>query len=271
MIRQADPEGGTDLPRHSIVGSMDKDILENFLSIPGVSGIALLGRKTRPYFHRSFQDLEKRQQDALIQGLFQVLDSMPSGFDYFDFQFAQQRVFVYPLPQDGVLLVAVDEALSLPVYTQAVNKLRDFLMTDTQRALATFRLFASQHTAPVSTQPQAATPLAPTLAEILPALNRLCQATTSYLGRAVIVNYWKVARQDLLEQSPQASWLELFQVERTAEIHYLGDEQILSPEQHQLLRDWVAAFLKRCEEVIRNFRSLLRTGELQPEDWKLLF
>lgn len=252
---------------------MSKDTLESFLSIPGVLGIALLGRKTRPYFYRSFQELDKRQQEALIQGLFQVLDSMPSGFDYFDFQFAQQRVFVYPLQQDWVLLVAVDDLLSLPVYTTAVSRLRDFLMTDTHRALATFRLFTHQHHPPSSSPPEVSSTAAPvpSIAEILPALNRLCQATTSYLGRAVIVNYWKAARQDLLNQSPQASWLELFQVERTAEIRFMGEEQSLTPDQHQLLRDWVEAFLKRCEEVIRNFRTLLKTAELPPEDTQLLF
>lgn len=249
---------------------MDKDSLDSFLSIPGVMGIALLGRKTRPYFYRSFQDLEKRQQDALIQGLFQVLDSMPSGFDFFDFQFAQQRVFVYPLQKDWVLLVAVDDSLVLPVYSTAVSALRESLMTDTQRALATFRLFASQYD-PLAMKPSPSTLSTPTLAEILPALNHLCQATTGYLGRAVIVNYWKAARQDLLDRDAQADWLQLFEVERTAEIRYTGAEKTLTPAQHRLLRDWVAAFLKRCEDVIRNFRSLLQTTELQPEDWKLLF
>jgi hypothetical protein len=31
-------------------------------------------------------------------------------------------------------------------------------------------------------------------------LNRLCQITTGYLGKAVIVNYWKAARQEVVEQ-----------------------------------------------------------------------
>lgn len=249
---------------------MDKDTLSRFLSIPGVLGIAVLGRRTRPYFYRSFQDLEKRQQDALIQGLFQVLDSMPSGFDYFDFQFAQQRVFVYPLQQDWVLLVAVDDSLELSTYTQAVNQLRDSLMTDTSRALRALRYFASQQDCDPVPQVTPPTQSLPTLGEILAALNHLCQATTGYLGRAVIVNYWKSARQDLLKLRPQAQWLEQFQVERTAEITYLGTEQKITADQYQLLREWVAAFLNRCEEVIRNFRALLQSSELQPEDWQLL-
>ncbi|MFS8784028.1 hypothetical protein NW815_12230, partial [Synechococcus sp. R6-7] len=66
---------------------MEKETLDSFLSIRGVMGVALLSRAGRPFFYRSFQDLDSRQQQALTEGLFQVLQTMPPGLDYFDFQF----------------------------------------------------------------------------------------------------------------------------------------------------------------------------------------
>lgn len=258
---------------------MDKETLDRFLTIPGVTGIALLGRKSRPYFYRSFQELGKRQQDALIQGLFQVLESMPSGFDFFDFQFAQQRVFVYPLNQEWVLLVAADDNLNLSRYDPAIRDLREDLQQDTHRGLAVFRLFTSHQEglASIPFTPEAAmtsngaTLTAVPVPEFLQAVNHLCQVTVGYLGRAVIVNYWKMARDQVLEVDPTAqALLESFQVERSAEIRYTGALQHLDPEQHQQVRAWVVMFIKRCEEVIRNFRSVLQTNELSPQEWRLL-
>ncbi|MDX2270877.1 MAG: hypothetical protein NW237_02870 [Cyanobacteriota bacterium] len=257
---------------------MEKETLDSFLSIQGVTGVALLGRKSRPYFYRSFQDLGKRQQDALIQGLFQVLDSMPPGFDFFDFQFAQQRVFVYPINAEWALLVSVDDSLILPVYNLAINKVRADLLQDTNRGLTTFRLLASQLETSGATSgsspagdPFPAADTALQVQDMVKAMNHLSQITTGYLGKAVIVNYWKAARQDVIAaQASYAPFLEQFQVERTAEIHYSGDQQQLGTVQERVLQAWVAAFVKRCQEVIRNFGYLLKSSSLTPEDWRAL-
>ncbi len=247
---------------------MEKETLDSFLSIQGVMGVALLSRTGRPYFYRSFQDLDSRQQQALTQGLFQVLETMPQGFDYFDFQFAEQRVFVYPLSAEWVLLVAVNDDLVMPVYSLAVNRLRAELQRDTQKGLATFRLFASQMEAsPTATQPMAAPTTAPStrmeMATFMQALNRLCEITTGYLGKAVIVNYWKAARQEVLErQGSQAEWLNHFEIERSGQIRYGGTLKELDESQQKVLRDWVLAFFRRCEEVIHDFRNLIKTAGL---------
>lgn len=182
---------------------MEKETLDSFLSIRGVMGVALLSRAGRPFFYRSFQDLDSRQQQALTEGLFQVLETMPPGLDYFDFQFAEQRVFVYPLGPEWALLVAVNDELVMPVYTLAVNRLRAELQQDTPKGLATFRLFTSQAEAGRNaTQPSSAPAAGPRMEMdvFVQSLNRLCQITTGYLGKAVIVNYWKAARQEVVER-----------------------------------------------------------------------
>ncbi|MCF2970055.1 hypothetical protein L1047_02445 [Synechococcus sp. Nb3U1] len=251
---------------------MEKETLDSFLSIQGVMGVALLSRTGRPYFYRSFQDLDSRQQQALTQGLFQVLETMPQGFDYFDFQFAEQRVFVYPLGAEWVLLVAVNDDLVMPVYSLAVNRLRAELQRDTQKGLATFRLFTSQMEAnPNTTRPTATRPSSTSTSgtsmemdTFMRSLNRLCQMTTGYLGKAVIVNYWKAARQEVLQrQGADAELLNQFEIERSGQIRYDGPLTELDESQQRVLRDWVLAFFHRCEEVIHDFRNLIKSAELR--------
>ncbi|MFS8798974.1 hypothetical protein [Synechococcus sp. R60.3] len=245
---------------------MEKETLDSFLSIRGVMGVALLSRAGRPFFYRSFQDLDSRQQQALTEGLFQVLQTMPPGLDYFDFQFAEQRVFVYPLGPEWALLVAVNDELVMPVYTLAVNRLRAELQQDTPKGLATFRLLTSQAEAGRNaTQPSSAPAAGPRMEMdvFVQSLNRLCQITTGYLGKAVIVNYWKAARQEVVErQGSQAEWLNQFEIERSGQIHYRGSLKELDESQQRVLRDWVLAFFRRCEEVIHDFRNLIKSTEL---------
>ncbi|MGY2725681.1 hypothetical protein [Thermostichus sp. OS-CIW-26] len=246
---------------------MEKETLDSFLSIRGVMGVALLSRTGRPFFYRSFQDLDSRQQQALTEGLFQVLQTMPPGLDYFDFQFAEQRVFVYPLGPEWALLVAVNDELVMPVYTLAVNRLRAELQQDTPKGLATFRLLTSQAEAGRNaTQPSSAPTAGPRMEMdvFVQSLNRLCQITTGYLGKAVIVNYWKAARQEVVErQGSQAEWLNQFEIERSGQIHYRGSLEELDESQQKVLRDWVLAFFRRCEEVIHDFRNLIKSSELR--------
>lgn len=209
---------------------MEKETLDSFLSIRGVMGVALLSRAGRPFFYRSFQDLDSRQQQALTEGLFQVLETMPPGLDYFDFQFAEQQ-------------------------------------QDTPKGLATFRLFTSQAEAGRNaTQPSSAPAAGPRMEMdvFVQSLNRLCQITTGYLGKAVIVNYWKAARQEVVErQGSKAEWLNQFEIERSGQIHYRGSLKELDESQQRVLRDWVLAFFRRCEEVIHDFRNLIKSTELR--------
>ncbi|NJM00787.1 MAG: hypothetical protein HC818_07000 [Synechococcaceae cyanobacterium RM1_1_27] len=250
---------------------MEKETLDSFLAIQGVTGIALLGQKNRPYFFRSFEDLSKPQQEALSQGLFQVLKNMPADFDFFDFQFASQRVFVYSLNQQWALLVAVDDSLDLSVYTTAVSQLRTELGENTNKGLTTFRLFARQVDTHNSILSAAAIPTS----RLMEVLNRLCGLTTSHLGRAVIVNYWKVTRKEIIDrQTDQRAVAEellmSFQIERSADIRYTGSLVSFDDSQMIIIQTWVGLFLHRCEEVIHNFRDVLRASNLSPEDWKLL-
>jgi hypothetical protein len=98
-------------------------------------------------------------------------------------------------------------------------------------------------------------------------LNHLSQFTTSYLGTHVIVNYWKSTR-------PQHEWLNQFEIDRSAHFTFSGSPQeaqkSLSLEEQQWIREWVAAFTKRCALVIRDFPNLVEQKALNEEQKAML-
>lgn len=107
-----------------------------------------------------------------------------------------------------------------------------------------------------------------TLKDCVEALNQLSQFAKQYLGTAVIVNYWRSSR-------PDVEWLKILEVERSGKI-YLPEpkhsilQETLSLQQQQWLQQWVAAFLKRCSVVIRDFPRLVKQDALDETQKRFL-
>ena len=276
---------------------MKREVVEDFLNLPGIAGIALIDRRSRPYFCGVDNTLNFQQKEALAQGLRQVVETTPDGFESFEFQFSDNQIFIYKLPDDMILLVLANLDLVFTNYAAALDHLRNELTTDTATAIATFRILAGSVTlsnqtywssnsgsaspslprstpsrSPRSTRPGPGPPPPPpttpsrvTLKELLQALNQLSLSTTQYLGKAVITNYWKSTRPDI-------EWLQNFEVSRTAELTLTSSESLsegVTPEQLKWIQTWVAAFIKRCIKVIRDFPALVDKS-LKPEYKKLL-
>ncbi len=268
---------------------MKREIVEDFLNLPGIVGVALIDRRSRPYFCGVDNTLNFQQKEALAQGLRQVVETTPEGFESFEFQFSQNQVFIYKLPEGMILLVLANLDLIQNRYSEALKHLKTELIADSATAIATFRLLAGSFTlsnqnywktpspapdpVPISspTRPPAPPPPPPeapsqvTLKELLEALNQLSLYTTQYLGKAVITNYWKSTR-------PEIAWLENFEISRTAEVTFTSSTrltQTLTAEQLGWVQTWVAAFISRCIKVIRDFPALVEKS-LKPEHKKLL-
>lgn len=305
---------------------MKKEVIREFLNLPGIAGVALMDGRSRPYFLGVDQALNFQQKEALAQGIRHVVETTPDTFRTFEFQFSTHQVHIYKLASSLILLALTNQDLVESDYYQVITRLKETLLEDVTNATATFRLLAGNITLPVqrywdgqtstttamrppvaplpvppasvtppldttggdrngSSQPPpaplppppAAPPVEParpkvptsiTVADMLLALNSLSQFTTQFLGTPVIVNYWKSTR-------PDAEWLKGFEVSRSARIELSGSmaqgpTTALSPEQQQWIRDWVAAFIKRCSQVIRDFPTLIESKALQDDQKKLL-
>lgn len=286
--------------------------------------------RSRPYFCGVDRILNFQQKEALTQGIQQVVETTPIGFDSFEFQFTGHQVYIHKLDRGITLLVLANSNLIYLNYLQIIEKLKAALKEDSSNAIATFRLLAGNITlqnhqkrqsedlstltnslyppsapsthadtptglrpppaepplpasSPIHPQPELPTqPTTPSstessiesrdtelsLKEVLAALNHLSQFTTHYLGNTVITNYWKSTR-------PQVDWLNNFQVDRSAQITFSGSSSqggalAVGSQQHQWIQEWVAAFIKRCSKVIRDFPVIIEQKALDDRQKKLL-
>lgn len=281
---------------------MRREVVQDFLNLPGIVGIALLDGRSRPYFSGVDQALNSQQKEALTQGIQQVVETAPTGFECFEFQFTGHQVYIYRLSHGIILLVFAGADLILQSYNNAIARLKTELETDSINAIATFRLLAgnitlsnqtywaqragtvprstlvslplAQNSAPESDRsgadggkasPSPGTAQPVSLQEVLAALNHCSRFTTQYLGTTVIANYWK-------SSCPDVEWLANFQVDRAAQFSFSGGSPpaTLTPEQWQWIQDWVAAFIQRCTKVLRDLPAILEQRALDDHQKYLL-
>lgn len=324
---------------------MSREVIQDFLHLAGIVGIALTNRRMRPYFYGLDSVLDRTKQ-ALGQGVLQVVENVPEGFESFEFHFANHVVFIYKLKHGLVLLVLTDSDLKPVNYERGIAKIKYLIETDTYNTVAYFKLLlgsvtqqslpsnswdatrtqpnqsnvqepanvvsnpnpeaiASTTAKAISTQTQNQPPIAkqatPTttqsqtaaratasnqaitststksvstktdaqeykLDELLSALNKLSEFTTQYLGKVVVTNYWKSSRPSSL------SWLAEFEVDRNGNISYPKQAAIAcTADQHQQIRSWVEAYVKRCKQVIRDFDKMLAQDCLSSRQRQILF
>ncbi|MGB3309647.1 MAG: hypothetical protein WBG32_02860 [Nodosilinea sp.] len=240
--------------------------------------MALIDGRNRPFFFGPDISLNSHQQDALAQGIQQVVGTTPAHFDTFSFRFANQLTHIYKLEQGLILLVLVTDQMPLTDYRTAIGQLKATLIEAPHNAVPTFRLLAGcvtlGSTANVADLVGTETPqpepagsepgtLAPSYQEVIAALNHLSDVATQYLGKTIVFNTWKQTR-------PAHPWLEQFEVQRDGHFTAVVDSPIsLAAEQHQWIKDWVAAFMGRGGRTIRNFQALV-SGPLTPQEQALL-
>jgi len=102
---------------------MSREVIQDFLNSAGVVGISLTNRRMRPYFYGLDTVLDRTKQ-ALGQGVLQVIENVPEGFESFEFYFAGHIVLIYKLTHGLVLLVLTDSDLKLVDYSRGITKIK---------------------------------------------------------------------------------------------------------------------------------------------------
>jgi hypothetical protein len=293
---------------------MKREVIQDFLNLPGIAGVALMDGRSRPYFCGVDQTLNFQQKEALAQGILRVIETIPDGFETFEFQFTGHQVHIYKLDHGIILLVLTGKVIDAD-YLKTIKNLKAVLKEDITNAIATFRLIAgnvtnfsntgstttsgnsfSPRTAPPSTShptdlpstpaysaPPASRTTAPgstsatpastpatnvTLKDLLASLNHFSKFTAQYLGTHVIINYWKSTR-------PNHDWLGSFQIDRSAQFTFTGagaqeQQTRLTPQQKQWIQEWIAGFIKRCAQVIRDFPNIVEQKAFDQDQKALL-
>jgi hypothetical protein len=121
---------------------MKQEVIQDFLNLPGIAGVALMDGRSRPYFCGIDRSLNFQQKEALAQGILQVVETVPVGFDSFEFQFTGYQVHIYKLEHGIILLVLTRQNLNDSDYLKTIKDLKAALQEDISNAVATFRLIA---------------------------------------------------------------------------------------------------------------------------------
>ncbi|PSN20371.1 hypothetical protein C7271_02500 [filamentous cyanobacterium CCP5] len=255
---------------------MKRQVIQNFLNLPGITGVALMDGRSRPFFSGIETTLDSQQCNALAQGIQQVIDTTPPDFDTFCFCFSGRQALVHKLKRGVTLLVLASEQLSVEDYGAVLPQLKTTLEEDLSNAVATFRLIAGTIThnnssagSEIASLSQIATSPEHQIVcgEVMAALNQLSDFTSQYLGKMMVVNTWKSSRI-------QADWLEQFQLDRSA--HFLLKDSSLTAnsgltaEQHEWIKQWVRSFISRGSKIIRDFPNLVTDQALNEKQRSLL-
>lgn len=122
---------------------MKQEVIQDFLTVPGIAGIALIAGLSRPYFHGFSATFDTVQQEAIAQGIQQVLETTPEGFNAFEFQFDFYRIYLHKLKQSITLLVLTGNTLPQATYTQAVRRVLLELQLDQENPITAFQSIAA--------------------------------------------------------------------------------------------------------------------------------
>lgn len=124
---------------------MKQEVVQNFLDLPGIMGVALMDGRSRPFFCGIDQFLNFQQKEALAQGIRQVIETTPESFTDFKFQFSEAQIYIYKLHKGLILLVLANNDLATE-YGSIMVRLKDTLQEDLSNAIATFRLLVGNAT-----------------------------------------------------------------------------------------------------------------------------
>jgi hypothetical protein len=268
---------------------MKRQVIQNFLNLPGISGVALVDGRNRPCFLGLDTSLNSHQQEALAQGMQQVVETTPTDFESFAFRFTSQLAYIYKLPEGLILLVLTSEQLSPKQFRPAVQQFTATLREDLHNAVPNLRLMAGSVTLsglgaaaspkakpspqsspqPTSRQPQPAAASQGVMAasisntDIVLAMNHLSDFAIPYMGKIIVANMWRSSR-------PRDPWLERFEIQKSGHFQIKGAAaEPLTQEQHQWIRDWVSGFISRGSRTIRDFSKLVANQGL-PDSEKFL-
>ncbi len=265
---------------------MKKQVILDFLNLPGILGVGLMDGHSRPYFSGIDRLLNFQQKEALTQGIQQVVSTTPPGFESFDFRFAQKEAHIYRLGTGVILLVVTHESVDGAIYQDLVQALKETLESDPHSAVSTFRLLAGSTTlnrpmvdvktelnkVPAQPDLSSASPPPPVPAynwkAALDALNQLTEATAQYLGKIVVANTWRSTRPP--EEAPTAIAIDRNGHFSLASGSTLSGTTPIGPEDLQALRTWVAQFIQRCALIIRDYPDLVLKQALDDHQRDLL-
>lgn len=228
---------------------MNQDIFQVFFDIPEVVGVGLIDGQTQLALYVKEQIINCEEKQNITQDTLQIVSNKSEEFDLFEFPLFNYYAYVYKLNHNIHLLVLT--------YAIVTKQLKDTLQKDIETAISNFNVLTqkiSQFTIEIKV----------TAEELLNALNQLSKFISKYIGFKITANYLELT-------CPQFEWLNNFQINHSAKITFssMGTKPI-SALQHQWVKQWVAAFIKRCTQFLKDLPTLIEQKALDESQKEIL-
>lgn len=245
---------------------MQYQLIQNFLSLPGIMGFSLMSLdlenpSEQEVYSLGFPpDQGLDQPSLLVQGIQQIIGTTPASLEFCAFQFSSYQVELYKAEHAAVLLVVSEGQLS-DQYAKAVSELMQFIKADYPALIESIEALRAK-----DQKRDIAIPAATTahLDDVVAAMNSLSQVTSRYLGPQLVANHWRT------HQLEDIDWLEKFYIAADGTISVEDTSPELSPTQLAEIRLWAQRFHQRCTRIIRDYDTLVEQT-LPVQYWQLLF
>jgi hypothetical protein len=257
---------------------MDPKIIENFVSLPDVLGLALIHNRSLLHLYLKRQILNVSEQKILSEKLFKAVSTFQGHSNTFALRLVGYYSYFYKVTPDYDLVI-ITEVDKPTIKLIAANQLKTTLQKNIEQA-AQNRSLLSMDLARALTASgklgfyydrvdQQSTSSAPpdvdlNFQEILEALNALSQIVRELLGPTLTASYWRTAR-------PKDMFLNIFDVDNSGKItcKYIPKDPITSA--HQLhLREWTGGFMKLGCQIIKDLPKRVASHDINPKYKKIL-
>lgn len=228
---------------------MNQDIFQVFFDIPEVIGVGIIDGQTQLALYVREQVINYEEKQVITHDTLQIVSNQYEEFNLFEFPLLNYYAYAYRLNHNLHLLVLT--------YAIATKQLKNALQKDIEIAIISFNVIAQKI-------PQFTLEIKVTTEDVLNALNQLSKFISKYLGSKITANYLELTR-------PQFEWLNNFQINHSAKITFssIGIKPI-SALQHQWVKQWAAAFIKRCAQFLKGLPTLIEQKCLDESQKKIL-
>lgn len=271
-------------PNRVALQSLPTEIIRDFLTVPGIAGIALIDGYPTPRLYSADPNLEIHQPKVFLANVTQILRTLNPQIKQLDYFFGTYRLYIRRMGLGFTVAVLThrdvkwrNSSEDLRPFCQAVQshlKASIVLLEDWASARNNNPLDGSSQKKPdldaVATELPApspprlpvATPTLPLLQDYLNASNHLSTIAAQYLGSTIIGTQVKRSR-------PQGEILSMITIAAKGQLISEVD-RVLSPEELQALRQWTQDFRGQCSKIIRDFDTIAQAAGLTKEEVALL-
>lgn len=239
-------------------------IIKDFLTVPGIAGIALIDGSTIPRLYAADPHLQIHHPNLFLASVTPILRSLAPEIQQIEFLFATYRLYVYRLSYGFTVAVLTHQTVQWN--NSAAADLEPFCQTVQAHLNLSIPLLEDW----ASVRPDENT--AVTLQDYLTAFNHLTSIAAQYLGSTLIASQLKRSRPPLADLIP-------IEINRKGQLIAAPDStsgsspsstHVLTPHQLAALRQWSRTFLNHCSKIIRDFDTTARQAGLTSEEVALL-